>query len=67
MSDATRMAFAARPNRCGDEELSALAGIYALALRKAAAKQKAAGTNGGEGDPKGDHNDRARTIIPQAE
>lgn len=49
-----------------ETELSALASIYALAIRKVEEKERAGGTSAGADDPKGDLDDRADSILHRA-
>lgn len=64
MSEPARISYRTRQGHEPGEELSALREIYELAIRKAAAKKKACGTNAGDEDPKGDRDDRVKRSIP---
>jgi len=59
-----RVTYTARPDATPEGKISALASVYAFVLRKHRERQKAAGTSGGEDDPKGAKHDRANPRVP---
>ena len=64
MSDAPRIVYTPRSDANAKTEAAVLAAVYSFVLQAHQDEKKAAGTSGGEDDPKGAKHDRANPRVP---